>query len=187
MAKLNINSSQLTYEDYLLFPDDGKRHEIIEGDHYITPAPNTKHQRASGNLFIVLSSFARRHKLGEVFDAPYDVVLSEENVVQPDLVFVSAGRATTVTEYNIQGAPDLVIEIVSEATRKKDEVTKRKLYERFRVREYWIVDPELETVKVFRLVKRSYVRVAELTHEGQKMVTTPLLPGFRLRLGDIFR
>ena len=127
MAKQELRSAHLTYEDYVEFPDDGKRHEIIEGGHYMTPAPRIKHQRISGRLFAALNGVATSSRLGEVFAAPCDVVLSDENVVQPDLVFVSSVRADIVTEENVQGAPDIVIEILSDSSRKKDEVTKRKL------------------------------------------------------------
>jgi Uma2 family endonuclease len=113
-------------------------------------------------------------------------MFSDEDVVQPDVLFVSSAKAGIVTEDNIKGAPDLVVEIVSDATRKKDEVTKRKLYERFGVTEYWIVDPELETVKVFRLSGQQYVRAAELSTEAHDTLTTPLLPEFNLPLSDLF-
>jgi Uma2 family endonuclease len=186
MAKQDIRSSQLTYENYLLFPDDGKRHEIIEGDHYVTPAPRTKHQRISANLTVALASFVKRQGMGLVLAAPSDVILSDENVVQPDLLFVSTARAGIVTEDNIRGAPDLVIEIVSETTRKRDEVTKRKLYERFGVQEYWVVDPELETVKIFRRTQQGYGRAVELSKESNDTLTTELLAGFDLPLGEIF-
>src|SRR5574341_1114050 len=130
MPTQETQSITLPYEDYLLFPDDGKRHEIIEGDHYATPAPKTKHQRLSFNLALALGSFVKQRSLGLVLAAPCDVILSDENVVQPDLLFVSNNLAGIVTEDNIQGAPDLIIEIISETTRRRDEVTKRKLYER---------------------------------------------------------
>ena len=186
MAKQDVSSSQLTYEDYLLFPDDGKRHEIIEGDHYVTPAPRTKHQRISANLTVALASFVKRRGLGLVLAAPSDVILSDENVVQPDLLFVSTARAVIVTEDNIRGAPDLVVEIICETTRKKDEVTKRKLYERFGVQEYWVVDPELETVKIFRRAQQGYSRAVELSKEANDILTTELLAGFDLALAEIF-
>ena len=186
MVKQEIHSSQLTYEDYLQFPDDGKRHEIIEGDHYMTPAPRTKHQRISGRLFVALSGFAASHRLGEVFAAPFDVVLSDENVVQPDLLFISAARAGISTEDNIQGAPDLLVEIISETSRKKDEVTKRKLYERFGVQEYWLVDPELEIVKIFKLTQHGYGRASELSKETNDDLTTEFLPGFDCAVSEIF-
>jgi len=186
MAKQEIRSSQLTYEDYLQFPDDGKRHEIIEGDHYVTPAPKTKHQRISVNLSTAMSSFAKRENAGLVFTAPCDVILSDDNVVQPDLMFVSAARAAIVTEDNIQGAPDLIVEILSASSRKKDEVTKRKLYERFGVQEYWVVDPELETVKIFKLAQQKFGRAVELSKESDDVLTTELLPSFRLSVSEIF-
>ena len=186
MVKQEIQSSRLTYEDYLQFPDDGKRHEIIEGDHYMTPAPRTKHQRISRRLLVALSGFAASRRLGEVFAAPFDVVLSDENVVQPDLLFVSAARADIVTEDNVQGAPDLIVEILSESSRKKDEVTKRKLYERFGVQEYWIVDPELEIVKIFKLTQQGYGRASELSKETNDVLTTEFLPGFACAVSEIF-
>ena len=186
MVKQDIRSSQLTYEDYLLFPDDGKRHEIIDGDHYVTPAPKTKHQKVSINLTVALVSFVKQRGLGLVLAAPSDVILSDENVVQPDLLFVSTARASIVTEDNIRGAPDLVIEIVSETTRKRDEVTKRKLYERFGVQEYWVVDPELETVKIFRRTQQGYGRPVELSKEAHDILTTKLLTGSDLALTEIF-
>jgi Uma2 family endonuclease len=186
MAKQEIRSTHLTYDDYVQFPDDGKRHEVIEGDHYMTPAPRRKHQRASGRLFVALTGFVAPRRLGEVFATPFDVVLSDENVVQPDLLFVSAARAAIVTEDNIQGAPDLIIEILSESSRKKDEVTKRKLYERFGVLEYWVVDPELELVKIFKLAQQKYGRAVELSKETNDVLTTELLPGFSFAVSEIF-
>jgi len=186
MAKQEVRSSHLTYEDYLLFPDDGKRHEVIDGDHYVTPAPKTKHQKVSFNLTVAMGSFVKQQGLGLVLAAPSDVILSDENVVQPDLLFVSTARASIVTEDNIHGAPDLVVEIISETTRKKDEVTKRKLYERFGVQEYWVVDPELETVKIFRRAQQGYSRAVELSKEANDILTTELLAGLNLALTEIF-
>ena len=177
---------KLTYEDFLLFPDDGKRHELIDGDHYVTPAPTTKHQRISRRLSTALDTFITRHQLGEVFAGPCDVVLSDVDVVEPDLLFISAGRATIITERNIKGPRDLAVEILSEGTRKTDETIKRRLYERYGVKEYWVVDPVLETIKVYRLTDGAYVRAAELSHEAPDVLTTPLLPGFTLPLAALF-
>ncbi|MFY9271109.1 MAG: Uma2 family endonuclease [Candidatus Manganitrophaceae bacterium] len=177
---------KFTYEDYLLFPDDGKRHELIDGEHFMTPAPSTKHQRILGSLHLAFGNFLKQHKLGEVFVAPYDVVLSDLDVVEPDLLFVSSSRSSIVTEKNIQGAPDLVIEIFSESTRKTDEIIKRKLYEQHGVPEYWIVDPELQMVKIYRTTDQGYTRTAELNREANDTLATPLLPGFQISLSEIF-
>lgn len=183
---LQSHKGKFTYEDYLLFPDDGKRRELIDGDHYVTPSPPTKHQRVSVRLITILENFLGHNRKGTVYAAPCDVVLSDLDVVQPDLLFVSSARASIITEKNIHGAPDLVIEILSETTRKTDETIKRKLYERYGVQEYWIVDPELETVKVYRMTDQGYVRAAESSREANEAVTTPLLTGLQIPLAEIF-
>jgi Uma2 family endonuclease len=96
-------STKLTYEELLLLPGDGKRHELIDGDHFMTPSPNTKHQRVTGRQHHALASFLDRHSLGEIFIAPYDVVMSPHDVCEPDLIFVSTDQASIVTDINIQG------------------------------------------------------------------------------------
>jgi Uma2 family endonuclease len=175
-----------TYQDFLRFPDDGKRHELIEGEHYVTPAPKTKHQQISGALFAAFYNFVHQRRIGTVLAAPCDVVFSNIDVVEPDLLYISAEKASMITETNIKGPPDVVVEILSEGTRKTDEVTKRKLYERYGVREYWIVDPELETVKLYTLEKDRYVKIAELSKEANDRLTSPLLPGLQIPLTDTF-
>ncbi len=124
--------------------------------------------------------------MGRVFAAPTDVVLSDSDVVEPDLLFISNARLDRMTTANIQGAPDLVIEILSPGTRKTDEVTKRKRYEHFDVLEYWIVDPELETVKVLRRTEKGLERVVEVSNEEAGVLETPLLPGLSIPLARIF-
>lgn len=177
---------KFTYDDYLLFPDDSKRHELIDGEHYMTPAPSTTHQRLSLAIAHRIAAYLDEQPLGHLYTAPTDVVLSKTDVVQPDLLFVSSARSSIITAQNVQGAPDLAVEIVSDATRKTDEIIKRKLYERFGVQEYWIVDPELETIKVYRLTGQGYQRVAELSREADDTLTTPLLPDLSLPLSKIF-
>jgi Uma2 family endonuclease len=181
-----LSSTKFTYEDYLLFPDDGKRHELIDGEHYVTPSPITKHQKVLGNIFIPLGTLIQKTKIGQLFAAPMDVVLSDIDVIQPDLLFITNKRDSIITEKNIQGAPDLVVEILSESSRKTDETIKRKLYERYRVSEYWIVDPELESVKIFRLSDKGYSRIAELSVEANDTLTSPLFPDWQLPLSLIF-
>jgi Uma2 family endonuclease len=177
---------KFTYEDYLLFPDDGRRHELIGGEHYVTAAPNEKHQIAAGNLYLDLGTFVRDQGLGRVFFSPYDLVLSDEDVVQPDLLFISRERAALAKRRRAPAIPDLVIEILSDSTRKVDETVKRKLYEWAGLQEYWIVDPVLETVKVYRLKDVAYERAAELSAEAGDRLETPLLPGLAIELSRIF-
>lgn len=177
---------QLIYEDYLLFPDDGRRHELIGGEHYVTAAPSEKHQIAAGNLHLDLGMFVRNHGLGRVFFAPYDLVLSDQDVVQPDLLFISHQRGAVAKRQGIAAIPELVVEILSESTRKTDETIKRKLYEWAGMLEYWIVDPVLETVKIYRLNGGVYERVAELSAEAGDRLETPLLPGLVIALAQIF-
>ncbi|WP_447969445.1 Uma2 family endonuclease [Nitrospira sp. M1] len=181
------SSHKFTYKDYLGFPDDGNRHELIHGEHYETPAPLTKHQRISSNLLAHIHHHCQQNNAGLVLAAPTDVVFSEADVVQPDLVFIANARQRIVTRENIQGAPDFIVEILSDSTRRRDERTKRTLYERHQVTEYWIIDPELETVKIFRLKESRYVMAEETTTEQPKTsLSTPLLPGLSITLSDVF-
>src|SRR5262245_18805626 len=106
--------SRLTYDDFLLFPDDGKRHEIIDGEHYATPSPNTRHQEIVGRLYFAIESHLRQHRgCGRVFVAPLDVVFTRWDVVEPDLLFVADDQSGILTEKNVQGPPALVIEVLS--------------------------------------------------------------------------
>lgn len=178
---------KLTYEDFLLFPDDGKRHELIDGEHYVTPSPNRKHQAIVVNLTGMLWSYLQEHPIGRVFAAPFDVVFSEFDIVEPDLLFIAGARQNEVlTPQHVRGAPDLVVEIGSPGTRKRDETIKRRLYERFAVSEYWVIDPELDTIKIYRRTGEHYARVAELSLVQDDVLTTPLLPGLQMPLAKIF-
>ncbi len=175
-----------TYEDYLTFPDDGRRHELIDGEHFVTPAPLRRHQRLSMRLAFGLEAWLREHPVGEVYAAPLDVILSDVDVVEPDLLFVSNERAEILGKW-VHGAPDLVVEILSPGTRRVDEVTKRRLYERVGVREYWIVDGEIDVVKIYRRQHDgNFPRVADLSREEGHSLDTPLLPGFSLSLAELF-
>jgi len=180
--------TRFTYEDFLLFPDDGKRHELIDGEHYVTPSPNMRHQVLLGRLYLALGGFvATRPDLGRAFLSPFDVVFTQFDVVEPDLLFVAADQLDILTKANVQGPPALVVEILSRGTRKKDEQIKRRLFERGGVREYWLIDPELDVIKVFRRTADGALpRVAELSREEEDTLQTPLLPGFSLSLIAFF-
>src|SRR5947207_9718543 len=179
---------KLTYDDFLLFPDDGKRHELIDGEHYVTPSPNTRHQRISGNLHWLLRSHLEQHPIGQLFYAPYDVVFSEFDVVEPDLLYLSNARAAEVlTPLHAKGVPELVVEIASKGTRKRDETIKRRLYERVGVSEYWVVDPAIDAIRIYRREDDGFGRPIELSREADGVLTTPLLPGLQLLLRNIFK
>ena len=177
---------KFTYEDLQYFPDDGKRREIIDGEPYVTPSPNTKHQTVALSLAGALWSYLDENRIGRVFIAPFDTVLSDFDVVQPDLLYISRERRGVLTDKNVRGAPDLVVEILSPTTRRTDEKIKRRLYERFAVAEYWVVDPDLDSITIYRRTGDALARVAELTTEAGDALTTPLLPGFSASLADIF-
>jgi Uma2 family endonuclease len=177
---------KLTYDDLAHFPDDGKRHELIDGEHYVTPSPNTRHQRIVLTLASLISNFLEGHPVGEVFVSPLDVVFSDIDVVEPDLLFVSHARMDVVTKQNIKGAPDLAVEVESPGTRRRDEKIKHRLYERSGVTEYWVADPDLDMIKVYVLVDGRYGPARELTLDNGDVLTTPLMPGLELPLTRIF-
>ena len=186
-VKVATPGVKLTYDDFLLFPDDGKRHELIDGEHYVTPSPNLGHQRILGNIYYLIRAWLEQRPIGRVFFAPLDVVLSRHDVVEPDLFYLSHERASQVTTpENLRGAPELVVEIASRSTRKRDETIKRRLFEEKGVTEYWIVDPAHEAVRVYRRVEGGFAPPVELLRQRGDVVTTPLLPGLELPLARIF-
>jgi Uma2 family endonuclease len=179
---------KLTYDDFLLFPDDGKRHELIDGEHYVTPSPNRKHQKVSLNISLRIGNWLEQHPIGQIYYAPFDVIFSTFDVVEPDLLYMSNERAAAVlTDDNVQGVPELVIEIGSPSTRQRDETIKRHLYERSGVSEYWVVDPEIDVVRVYRRGAEGFERPQELRADAGETLTTPRLPGLPLPLSRIFR
>jgi len=181
------DSLKLTYEDFLYFPEDGKRHELIDGEHYVAAAPNLKHQTAVANLVSRLVVFVHPKKLGRIWPSPVDVLLSEHDVVEPDVVFLSNERMDLAADgAKIVGAPDLLVEVLSPRTCRTDAVTKRHLYEKYGVREYWMVDPELETVEVYRLRDGRFRRDAELSAERGDVLKSPLFPGLKIAVAEVF-
>jgi len=189
MPQVADRETRFTYEDLQNFPDDGLRHEIIDGVHYVTAAPNLRHQDILGRLHLIIGAYLEAHTdQGRVYLAPCDVVFSFHDVVEPDLVFVAPDQLDILTDKNVQGTPAMVVEILSPSTRKRDEQVKRRLYARFGVREYWVVDPELDEVKVYRRADDGrFPRVAELAAEDRARLTTPLIPGIEIPLERLFR
>lgn len=178
---------KLTWDDYVLFPEDGMRHELIDGEHYVTPAPFLRHQEIVGRLHLAIGMYLMTHPIGRVFVAPLDVILSKFDVVEPDLLYVSNERAPELLKDWVRGAPDLVIEVGSESTRKRDETIKRALYDRAGVVEYWIVDPEIDVVRIYRRADDRFSRPTELSRRAADVLTTELLPGFEVGLDTVFR
>jgi Uma2 family endonuclease len=175
---------KLGLAEYLELPNDGKRYQILDGVLDVTPAPTPRHQQVSKRLQARLMQ-ALEPDEGEVFNAPIDVVFDAHNIVQPDLLFIRKGRLNIVGPANIQGAPDLVVEILSPSNRRTDVVTKSLVYARFKVTSYWIADPEVDRLELFRLKGGAYKLAA--TGSLPKVMKPAEFPGLELPLADIFR
>ncbi|MBM3998834.1 MAG: Uma2 family endonuclease [Planctomycetes bacterium] len=145
------------YEAYAAIPFDGKRHEIIEGEHFVNPAPSLYHQEVSRHVQFQLYTQIELEGLGKVIDAPVDLQLSDHDIVQPDLVIVTRERKHILTPTKIKGVPDLVVEILSPSNSDHDLKTKRNLYARAGIPEYWIVFPDEHQVLQLTLVDEAYV------------------------------
>ena len=183
MPNAAVMKKKYIYEDYLKTPDD-IRYELIEGELIMTPAPNIKHQEISRELGYRMIKFVKDNDLGKVFYAPCDVYLDQENVVQPDILFVSKERLDIIGEKNIQGAPDLVVEIISESNAYRDTIQKKRLYARFGVKEYWIVAPGEEMIEVYRLDNQGY-QLSRTYFHGDTL-ESQVLKGFNVELKEIF-
>jgi Uma2 family endonuclease len=179
---------RFSYEDYRSMAESmEKRYELLDGEMIVVPAPTTTHQFVSRNLEFILHAYVRQHDLGSILNSPVDVVFGQgqqREVVQPDVIFVGRDREAIITEAEIQGAPDLVIEVLSPGTEVRDRGYKRLLYGRHGVREYWIVDPEVQTIEVFRVTGSSFdcVRRAGL---GDTLACA-LFPGLLIDLREVF-
>ncbi len=177
-------TTKFTYEDYLKTSDD-ERYELLDGELIIMPAPSIAHQHVAMKLGTRLDTFVEEGNLGVLYSAPTDVVLSDTDVVQPDLLFISSERAHIITPANIQGAPDLIVEIRSDSTAERDETLKRNLYAEHDVKEYWLVDPEAMTITLLCLGEGGYAEMA--AHSRGQTLTSPTLEGFSVNLDEIFR
>ncbi|MCE2513920.1 MAG: Uma2 family endonuclease [Acidobacteria bacterium] len=183
MATTTQGAVTQTYKDYCATSDD-QRYELLNGNLMMVPAPNRKHQEVLTKLHLELGAFNKERRLGKVYVAPFDVLLSDTDVVQPDVLFISRAREHTITDENVRGAPDLVIEILSPSTANRDLGYKHDLYGRHGVLEYWIVDPMGETVAVHRQ-RDGRLELAD-TFGRRDTLQTALLEGLQLELDDIF-
>ena len=175
---------KFTVKDYMSTPND-KRYQLLDGEMIVAPSPVTRHQSVLFRLCRAMHDFVSAGKLGEVFVAPFDLVLSNHDVAQPDILFVSNARSAIITEANIQGAPDLVVEILSPGTAAYDRGYKQALYGRHGVREYWLVDPDAETVEVLSLGEQGLERFA--TYSGGQTLESRLLEGLSIELDAVFQ
>ena len=173
-----------TYADYARLPQNGMRYEVIEGALCLSPAPRPRHQRAIGSLYFRLRAYLESRPVGEVFVSPVDVRFpSLADSVQPDLVFIAAGRSDLVTERWIEGVPDLLVEVLSPGNPEHDRRTKFDVYARAGVREYWVVDPDARMIEVNVLRGRAYALVAAFGADEQ--VRSEVLPDLVLTVGDV--
>lgn len=178
-TKLN---GRLGYREYLCFPQDGQRHEIIDGEHLVNPAPDTYHQTLSRRIQFQLYAQIELQGLGEVFNAPTDLQLSETDIVQPDLIVVLKRKRTIITPRKIKGTPDLIVEILSASSADNDRVLKKELYRKASVSEYWVVDPDEQILDQFILRGEVYV----LTDRATDQVAAHVLKGVRVNLSEVW-
>jgi len=173
-----------TYQDYLDLPDDGYRYEIIGGELYMSPAPSPQHQRILAELLFALQLFVKTHKLGAVLPAPCDVLLEAGGTpVEPDILFIAQERSHIITLKNIQGPPDLIIEILSSSNPEHDRERKFKLYQDSGVAEYWLVDPEARAIEVFVLDQGQYQLLGRF-ESGQRAISKGLA-GFEVGVNEV--
>jgi Uma2 family endonuclease len=173
----------LTYREYACLPNDGKRYELIEGDIHVNPAPTTNHQRVSRRLQYLLMQQLEETGIAEIFDAPTDVILSDTNVVQPDLIIVRIDK-DRVSERGIEGAPSVLVEILSPSNRSDDELLKKALYAKWGVPEYWVVDPDHGLVSVYRAEGGAYRHVSRL--DRSSTLKSLEFPEISIELAKVF-
>jgi Uma2 family endonuclease len=175
---------KFTYEDYALLPED-RRYEVIDGELFVTPSPTLRHQLVKMRLVRLLEDFAGQSGSGTVVDAPFDVVLSRHDVVQPDILFVSRTRETLLGERYADGAPDLIVEVLSPSTEARDRVLKAKRYATFGVREMWLVDPAAKTIEILVNSEEGFRR--EALYGEKNIVRSVILLGFEFLAERVFR
>lgn len=172
-----VAQTRWNYDAYCAIPDDGQRHEIIDGEHFVNPAPDLYHQKVSGYLYFQLFSLIEVSGLGSVLYSPIDLQLSDHDVVQPDLVVITRKRHGIMTPTRLLGVPDLVVEILSPSNPDHDLKVKRRLYEHAGVPEYWIVEPDLHQILQLVLENGHYkgtLETTSITMQAEPRVTVDL-------------
>ena len=172
-----------TYDDYLKLNDD-KRYEIIKGRLVEMAGASFEHQDVLTIILMKMREFCDRNNLGKVIPSPFDVVLNDENVVQPDIVFISNEKLHLIKN-SLFGVPDLVVEVVSDSSEKKDKIIKKKLYEKFRVKEYWIVEPNKKKIRVYVIKNNRYSLYC--SSRIKEKIRSKVLEGFEIDLKEVFK
>ena len=185
------SATKLTCDDFFsMFPEeDGVHRELIGGEIFVTPSPVTRHERVLRRLALSVGVHLDAHpEHGEFFMSRFDVVMSPNDVVEPDLLVVLGDQAGILNDTNIRGTPGLIVEVLSPSTRKRDQTLKRQLFDRAGVREYWIVDPERNQIAVHRRATDGSFPLAATFASGTALIlTTHLLPGWSLSVDQLFR
>ena len=174
---------KITYADYLKI-DDNNRYEIFHGELCMVPAPSTNHQSVSRNLEFLIWNYVKQKDLGKVFYAPTDVVLDDDEVFQPDIVFIKSENLHIIGKDAIKGVPDLIVEIVSPSSTFYDTVEKKDVYEKYGVKEYWLVFPDERVIEIFILGKEGYAEFCKSKKKG--IVTSSILKGLEIDSKDVF-
>jgi len=179
-----VKSRPFTHHDYYSLPEHGPRYQLIEGELHMAPAPNRFHQTVSRNIEGILLLYLKTHPIGILYDAPFDVQLTDLNVFQPDILFLKNEHRSLLTKQGLRGAPDFVVEILSPATSELDLGVKREIYARTGVEELWIIEPDAKRIAVYRLQENRETPV--LTHSDTSRFTSRLFPGLEFDAAEIF-
>ena len=174
---------RLTYQDYANLESDD-RYELLDGKLILLDSNSRDHQSVSISLMSEMYVFVKENDLGSVYVAPFDVLFTDTDVVQPDILFISREREHILTQANVQGAPDLIVEILSPSSSTRDWRAKRELYASHGVREYWIIDPTNRIVSI--LLLQDGVLEIDQTHTEDDTATSTVLDGFSVSLDSIF-
>ncbi len=178
-----LEKKRITYNDYVMIDDDN-RYEVFHGELRMVPAPSTDHQGIFGNLGFLIWKFVKEKRLGTVFLAPVDVVFDDDEVYQPDVVFIKGERRNIIKKNAIHGVPDLVVEIISPSSTFYDTVEKKEVYRKYGVQEYWVVFPSEKAIEVLTLEKQGYQESCKARKRG--IVKSKLLEGLEVDLKEVF-
>jgi len=186
----NRSRHRWTYEEYARLPTPseagGTRFEVIDGELYVAPSPGRRHQEIVTHLVSLLHAFARSNGLGKVFVSPFDVLLGEGDYMEPDILFVLEARAGILSERGVEGAPDLVVEVLSPSTRGRDRSIKLERYRHFGVAEYWIIDPDRRTVELWKQAARAAQPITLAAADTLRWSPSGDEPTLEISLSELF-